>query len=158
MDFIRAANRATQGRSIIALQSTDRERTRSRIVAKLADGIVTTPRAEAVLNNRQLQHYVRGDDSEGTTRARKVAEALFAPKSQVTKEPAPDPLPPAETLASSFVLRLTRIRLCREPRSKQKSQGIDEPGAANPCKFRLHLRGPSLGFCEFVRSLPGWDP
>jgi acetyl-CoA hydrolase len=49
MDFIRAANRAAQGRSIIALQSTDRERTRSRIVAKLADGIVTTPRAEADL-------------------------------------------------------------------------------------------------------------
>jgi acyl-CoA hydrolase len=49
MDFMRAANRAAQGRSIIALQSTDRERTRSRIVAKLADGIVTTPRAEADL-------------------------------------------------------------------------------------------------------------
>ena len=49
MDFIRAANRAAEGRSIIALQSTDRQRTRSRIVAKLADGIVTTPRAEADL-------------------------------------------------------------------------------------------------------------
>jgi acetyl-CoA hydrolase len=49
MDFIRAANRTAEGRSIIALQSTDRERTRSRIVAKLADGIVTTPRAEADL-------------------------------------------------------------------------------------------------------------
>jgi acyl-CoA hydrolase len=49
MDFIRAANRTVEGRSIIALQSTDRERTRSRIVAKLADGIVTTPRAEADL-------------------------------------------------------------------------------------------------------------
>src|SRR6201986_3630151 len=42
MDFIRAANRASQGRSIIALQSTEREPTRSRIAAKLADGIVTT--------------------------------------------------------------------------------------------------------------------
>ncbi len=49
MDFIRAANRAPEGRSLIALQSTDRQRTRSRIVAKLADGIVTTPRAEADL-------------------------------------------------------------------------------------------------------------
>jgi acyl-CoA hydrolase len=29
------------------LQSTNRERTRSRIVARLADGVVTTPRAEA---------------------------------------------------------------------------------------------------------------
>ncbi len=49
MDFIRAANRAMEGRSIMALQSTDRGRTRSRIVATLADGIVTTPRAEADL-------------------------------------------------------------------------------------------------------------
>src|SRR5437660_9820556 len=43
MDFIRAANRAAEGRSIIALQSTNRERTRSRIVAELAAGAVTTP-------------------------------------------------------------------------------------------------------------------
>jgi acyl-CoA hydrolase len=49
MDFVRAANRAPEGRSIIALQSTNRERTRSRIVAELVDGVVTTPRAEADL-------------------------------------------------------------------------------------------------------------
>jgi len=49
MDFVRAANRAPEGRSIIALQSTNRDRTRSRIVARLADGVVTTPRAEAGL-------------------------------------------------------------------------------------------------------------
>jgi acyl-CoA hydrolase len=47
MDFVRAANRAPEGRSVIALQSTDRDGTRSRIVARLADGVVTTPRAEA---------------------------------------------------------------------------------------------------------------
>jgi acetyl-CoA hydrolase len=47
MDFVRAANRAPEGRSIIALQSTNRDRSRSRIVAGLADGVVTTPRAEA---------------------------------------------------------------------------------------------------------------
>ena len=47
MDFVRAANRAPEGRSIIALQSTNRDRSRSRIVARLADGVVTTPRAEA---------------------------------------------------------------------------------------------------------------
>jgi acyl-CoA hydrolase len=38
MDFVRAANRAPQGRSIIALQSTNRDRIRSRIVARLTDG------------------------------------------------------------------------------------------------------------------------
>ena len=47
MDFVRAANRAPAGHSITALPSTSRDRRHSRIVARLADGIVTTPRAEA---------------------------------------------------------------------------------------------------------------
>lgn len=47
MDFVRAANRAPEGRSIIALPSTSRDRRYSRVVARLADGVVTTPRAEA---------------------------------------------------------------------------------------------------------------
>lgn len=47
MDFVRAAGRAPEGRSIIALPSTSRDRKHSRIVARLADGVVTTPRAEA---------------------------------------------------------------------------------------------------------------
>ena len=47
MDFVRAANRAAEGRSVIALPSTSRDRTQSRIVARLADSVVTTPRAEA---------------------------------------------------------------------------------------------------------------
>ena len=47
MDFVRAANRAPEGRSIIALPATSRDRKHSRIVARLADRIVTTPRAEA---------------------------------------------------------------------------------------------------------------
>ena len=49
MDFVRAAHRAPDGRSLIALQSTNRARARSRIVARLADGVVSTPRAEADL-------------------------------------------------------------------------------------------------------------
>jgi acyl-CoA hydrolase len=49
MDFVRAANRSLEGRSIIALQSANRDHSRSRIVARLADGVVTTPRAEADL-------------------------------------------------------------------------------------------------------------
>jgi acetyl-CoA hydrolase len=47
MDFVRAANRAPEGRSIIALQAASRDGKRSRIVARLEDGVVTTPRAEA---------------------------------------------------------------------------------------------------------------
>jgi acyl-CoA hydrolase len=47
MDFVRAATRAPEGRSIIALPATSRDRRHSRIVARLADGVVTTPRADA---------------------------------------------------------------------------------------------------------------
>ena len=47
MDFVRATNRAPEGRSIMALPSTSRDRRHSRIVARLPDGVVTTPRAEA---------------------------------------------------------------------------------------------------------------
>jgi acyl-CoA hydrolase len=47
MDFVRAANRAPEGRSIIALPSTSRDGEHSRIVARLDDGVVTTPRADA---------------------------------------------------------------------------------------------------------------
>ena len=47
MDFVRAANRSPEGRSIIALPSTSRDGKHSRIVPRLPDGIVTTPRAEA---------------------------------------------------------------------------------------------------------------
>jgi acetyl-CoA hydrolase len=47
VDFVRAANRAPEGRSIIALQSTNRDRSKSRIVVRLEDGIVTTARADA---------------------------------------------------------------------------------------------------------------
>jgi acetyl-CoA hydrolase len=47
MDFVRAANRATEGRSIIALPATSRDRRHSRIVPRLADGVVTCPRADA---------------------------------------------------------------------------------------------------------------
>ena len=47
MDFVRAANRAPEGRSIIALPSTSRDRRHARIVPRLPDGVVTTPRAEA---------------------------------------------------------------------------------------------------------------
>jgi acyl-CoA hydrolase len=47
MDFVRAANRAQEGRSIIALPATSRDRRHTRIVVRLPDGIVTTPRADA---------------------------------------------------------------------------------------------------------------
>jgi acyl-CoA hydrolase len=46
-DFVRGAQLAVAGRSIIALPATARDDTISRIVPELADGIVTTPRSDA---------------------------------------------------------------------------------------------------------------
>jgi len=46
-DFVRGAQLAARGRSIIAFPSSARDATISRIVPRLADGIVTTPRSDA---------------------------------------------------------------------------------------------------------------
>ena len=46
-DFVRGAQLAARGHSIIALPATARDATISRIVAQLADGVVTTPRSDA---------------------------------------------------------------------------------------------------------------
>ncbi|HMN14589.1 MAG TPA: acetyl-CoA hydrolase/transferase C-terminal domain-containing protein [Bellilinea sp.] len=49
VDFVRAANSATRGRSIIALPSTAKDDTISRIVVRLTCGVTTTPRSDADL-------------------------------------------------------------------------------------------------------------
>lgn len=49
VDFVRAAVGSTRGRSVIALPSTARCGTISRIVPHLQDGVVTTPRSDADL-------------------------------------------------------------------------------------------------------------
>ncbi len=46
-DFVRAAVRSPGGRSIIVLPATTADGARTRIVASLAGGIVTTPRSDA---------------------------------------------------------------------------------------------------------------
>ncbi|MFA7270361.1 MAG: acetyl-CoA hydrolase/transferase C-terminal domain-containing protein [Sterolibacterium sp.] len=48
-DFVRAANASPQGRSIIALPSTAKGGSISRIVVRFADGVTTTPRSDADL-------------------------------------------------------------------------------------------------------------
>ena len=70
MDFVRAATRAPEGRSIIALPSTSRDRRHSRIVARLADGVVTTPRADA--------DYVVTEHGVAELRGRTLAERARA--------------------------------------------------------------------------------
>ena len=47
VDFVRSAMESPGGRSIIALGSTARRGEVSRVVARLEDGVVTTPRADA---------------------------------------------------------------------------------------------------------------
>jgi acyl-CoA hydrolase len=47
VDFVRAAMASSGGRSIIALRSTARGGEVTRIVSRLADGVVTTPRSDA---------------------------------------------------------------------------------------------------------------
>lgn len=49
VDFVRAAMASKGGRSIIALPSTAKHGTISRIVARLADGVTTTARSDADL-------------------------------------------------------------------------------------------------------------
>jgi acyl-CoA hydrolase len=49
VDFSRAAMLSPGGRSIVALSSTARRATVTRIVARLSDGVVTTPRSDADL-------------------------------------------------------------------------------------------------------------
>ena len=52
-----------------------------------------------MLNSQEQQHSIRGDDRERMTSARQAAEALFTPKRQVTEQPVPDSVPPAEPSA-----------------------------------------------------------
>jgi hypothetical protein len=49
-----------------------------------------------LLNHRQQQHHLRGDDRERTASARRVAEALFTPKPQPAEPSVSDGVPSAE--------------------------------------------------------------
>ena len=49
-----------------------------------------------MLNHRQQQHHLRGDDRERITSARRAAEALFTPKRRPVEPSASDPAPSAE--------------------------------------------------------------
>jgi hypothetical protein len=49
-----------------------------------------------LLNHRQQQHHLRGDDRERITNARQAAEALFTPKRRPVEPSASDPVPSAE--------------------------------------------------------------
>jgi hypothetical protein len=71
-----------------------------------------------LLNTQQLQHSGRGDDRERVASARQAAEALFPPKRQVTEQPVPDSVPPAEPSA-----RKPRILRALPPAPVRGKQG-----------------------------------
>jgi hypothetical protein len=90
-------------------------------------------------NSQQVRHYDRGDDREGTTRAREAAEALFTPKSQVTEQPVPDAAPPAETSA-----RKPRILSALPPAPVSREQG-EAPASSEQ---RITIEIPSSHFAR----------
>ena len=51
-------------------------------------------RASLLPDRPQQQHQFRGDDREQIVRARSAAEALFAPKPQITEQPVSETLQP----------------------------------------------------------------
>jgi acyl-CoA hydrolase len=69
-DFSRGCQRSPGGRAILAIESTAREGTVSRLVPRLADGIVTTSRADA--------DYVVTEYGIAALRGRSVAERARA--------------------------------------------------------------------------------
>jgi hypothetical protein len=71
-----------------------------------------------LLNSQKQQHSIRGDDRERMTSARQAAEALFTPKRQVTEQPVPDSVPPAEPSA-----RKPRILSALPPAPVRREQG-----------------------------------
>jgi hypothetical protein len=71
-----------------------------------------------LLNSQEQQHSIRGDDRERMTSARQAAEALFTPKRQVTEQPVPDSVPPAEPSA-----RKPRILSALPPAPVRREQG-----------------------------------
>ena len=71
-----------------------------------------------MLNSQEQQHSIRGDDRERMTSARQAAEALFTPKRQVTEQPVPDSVPPAEPSA-----RKPRILRALPPAPVRGKQG-----------------------------------
>ena len=71
-----------------------------------------------MLNSQEQQHSIRGDDRERMTSARQAAEALFTPKRQVTEQPVPHSVPPAEPSA-----RKPRILSALPPAPVRREQG-----------------------------------
>jgi acyl-CoA hydrolase len=79
VDFVRAAIASPGGRSIIALRSTARGGEITRIVSRLADGVVTTPRSDAdvVITEHGVAHLRGVPLPERARRLIAIADPLF---------------------------------------------------------------------------------
>lgn len=82
VDFVRAAMASRGGRSIIALPSTAQHGERSRIVHKLPDAVVTTPRSDAdlVITENGIADLRGIPLRERATRLIAIADARFRPQ------------------------------------------------------------------------------
>jgi hypothetical protein len=101
-----------------------------------------------LLNHRQQQHHLRGDDRERTASARQAAEALFTPK---PAEPVSDPVPSAERPA-----RKPRVLSILSPppvRNEQVAAPVDpEPPTTRHVPRSEHARIRTL--VEYGMSVP----
>jgi acyl-CoA hydrolase len=79
VDFVRAAMASSGGRSIIALRSTARGGEVTRIVSRLADGVVTTPRSDAdvVITEHGIAHLRGVSVPERARRLIAIADPRF---------------------------------------------------------------------------------
>jgi len=78
IDFVRAGVRAPEGRSIIALPATARGGTLSRIVARLADGVVTTARSE--VDTVVTEHGIAELQGRSLSERARALTAIAAPE------------------------------------------------------------------------------
>jgi acyl-CoA hydrolase len=79
VDFVRAATASPGGLSIIALLSTARRGEISRIVPRLCDGVVTTPRSDAdvVVTEHGIAHLRGVPLAERARRLIRIADPKF---------------------------------------------------------------------------------
>jgi hypothetical protein len=94
-----------------------------------------------VLNCRQQPHP-RGDDRERITRARRAAEALFAPKPQLTEQSVPESLS-----AADHRVRKPRI-LAISPATSSDREAVETPVSLK----RQTVRGIPVSQFERIRT------
>ena len=87
----------------------------------------------------QQQHQFRGDDREQIVRARSAAEALFAPKPQITEQPVSETLQPPHSRRPRVLPILPPARL--RQKTADAPAAAEQPAAPEiPCNKRSRVR------------------